>query len=128
MNKRVDNAFILSQTQKANNSKRVNRNQNETGGQSFKDVIRKMEQDDIKLTRHAQLRLQTRGIDLSPKEIEKLKLAMDEAGAKGVKDAVVVMENKLLIASVANRTIITAAKPRDIETKLITKIDGAIFI
>ncbi len=127
MTKRVNNAFVLSQSQKVKVHKR-NPIAAKKSAASFQEVMHSLQNQEIRLTRHAQTRLETRGIKLSDQEIKKVTAAINRAGVKGVKDAVIVMDNKLLIASVANKTIITAAKQQDIEEKLITNIDGAIFI
>ncbi len=127
MTKRLDNAFVLSQSQQSRMQK-ASHKLNRRTTTSFQEVMQAMQNQEIRVTRHAQTRLETRDIKLSNQELEKVTAAIDKAGAKGVKDAVIVMNNKLLIASVANRTIITAAKQQDIEEKLITNIDGAIFI
>ncbi len=128
MTKRVDNAFVLSQSQKVNAQSLLKKQQSKTQGLGFKEVFAKAEQAEITITKHAKARLETRGINLSEVEITKLETAMDKAKVKGIKEAVIVMDNKLLVASVANKTIITAAKQNDIEAKMITNIDGAIFI
>ncbi len=98
------------------------------GAHSFQSVLDRIEKNDINVTKHAKMRLNTRGIALGKGEVEKVAKAIDQAADKGVKEAVIVVGDQLLIASVANRTIITAAQKRDMQTKIITNIDGAIFI
>ncbi len=113
---------------------RANRPQNSQartatqGTASFQEVLDRIKQSDINVTKHARDRLDTRGVTLGPNQVEKVAKAMDEAAQKGVKEAVIVVGEQLLIASVTNRTIITAAKKEDMQAKIITKIDGAIFI
>lgn len=130
MTKHVNNAYVLNRVnavkQRAEHA--VNKVSNTGGQTSFNEILERVAQNDIKVTKHAQLRLQTRELQLSESEIEKVAQAMDDAAQKGVKEAVIVMDQRLLVASVANRTIITAAKKTDIQAKIITKIDGAIFI
>ncbi len=95
---------------------------------SFQEVLDRIKQSDINVTKHARARLDTRGVTLKPNQVEQVAKAMDQAAQKGVKEAVIVVGEQLLIASVANRTIITAAQKDDMQAKIITKIDGAIFI
>ncbi len=102
--------------------------QNANGKRSFQAVLDKIEKNNINVTKHAKMRLNTRGVSLAKSEVEKVVKAIDQAADKGVKEAVIVVGEQLLIASVTNRTIITAAQKRDMQTKIITNIDGAIFI
>ncbi len=95
---------------------------------SFQAVLNRINKKDINVTKHAKMRLNSRGVSLAKGEVEKVAEAIDKAADKGVKEAVIVVGEKLLIASVANRTIITAAQKHDMQTKIITNIDGAIFI
>ncbi len=116
-------------------SEKVNKRQttpkqvhNTKGARSFQAVLDKIEKNDINVTKHAKMRLNTRGVSLAKSEVDKVVKAIDQAADKGVKEAVIVVGEQLLIASVTNRTIITAAQKHDMQTKIITNIDGAIFI
>ncbi len=127
------NKYIV-QPHKSSNTVQVNRPQRgdlrgtAQGAASFQEVLNRIKQNDINVTKHARNRLDTRGVTLKPNQVEKVAKAMDQAAQKGVKEAVIVVGEQLLIASVANRTIITAAQKDDMQAKIITKIDGAIFI
>ncbi len=128
------NNYIVRTTQLQASDKTGNQRAKKTqmnsvnAARSFQSVLDKIEKNDINVTKHAKMRLNTRGVTLGQREVEKVAKAMDEASQKGVKEAVIVVGEQLLIASVTNRTIITAAQKRDMQTKLITNIDGAIFI
>lgn len=130
MTKHVNNAYVLNRVnavkQRAEHA--VNKVSQAGRQTSFNEILERVAKNDIKVTKHAQLRLQSRELQLSESEIEKVAQAMDDAAQKGVKEAVIVIDERLLVASVANRTIITAANKTDIQAKIITKIDGAIFI
>lgn len=128
MSQKINNAYVLEQLS-SNNQHKAHKSINKgLPNKSFVSVMQEIESNDIAFSKHARARLQTRGIELSKHEVNKVSHALDSAANKGVNEAIIVMGEKLLIASVKNRTIITAANQNDIEEKIITKIDGAIFI
>lgn len=96
---------------------------------SFNEILDKIQKNqELKFSKHAIQRLESRNIDLKAEDIEKLNNAVDKAESKGVKDALIIMGDKAFIASVKNRTIITAAAEDQLKENVFTKIDGAVII
>lgn len=93
----------------------------------FRQVLSELE-GTVKLSKHAKERLETRNVSLTEKQLSSIAKAMDEARAKGVRDALIMMDGNCLVASVTNRTIVTAIKPSSEETNIITNIDAAIVL
>lgn len=81
---------------------------------------------EIKISNHAQKRLDERGLHLEGNDMETLETAFDELNQKGSKDSLIFFKDMALIASIDNRTIITAQKTSEMRT--ITNIDSAIHI
>lgn len=125
MSARVSNNFILDKI--SSGSKKTAFRPEQRPQKAFREVLDSLK-GEVKISKHAMQRLEMRNVKLSEEQIKKLGTAMDRAGEKGVKDALIMLDGNALVASVANRTIVTAAKQEDLETRIITNIDGAIVL
>lgn len=85
------------------------------------------ESSGLKFSKHAELRLKTRNIQLSQAQKDKINEAVNRAGAKGVKDSLVLMDNLAFVVNVKNRTVITAVSSNELKENVFTNIDGAVF-
>ena len=94
------------------------------GKESFRAVLN--DQMSVRFSSHAQKRLEQRQISLEPAEMIRLQKAVDAADSKGARDALVLLNNKAFIVSVANRTVITALDSEEKSGKVFTNIDSAI--
>ena len=99
---------------------------------SFQDVLRQkqnesvMESSALKFSKHASERLNSRNIDLSEAQKERLSQAVKAAEAKGIKESLVMMDNLAFIVNVKNNTVITAVAGG--EEKIFSNIDGAVVV
>ena len=84
--------------------------------------------EEIKFSKHASERLNSRDMDLNQDEILRLKTAFNKAESKGVKDALFLMDDKAFIASIKNKTIITTVSKEQLKDNVFTNIDGAVII
>jgi flagellar operon protein len=94
-------------------------------GQSFRDIF---QEKMVRLSHHAEVRLQQRGLELKPEQLAKIQTAVDKAASKGSKDALLLMNDMALIVNVKNRTIVTAMDGASMKDNVFTQIDSAIFI
>ncbi len=93
-------------------------------GPSFNDVLSKIKSNEsVKFSKHAMERLNSRNIELSSAELERINQGVDKAKSKGVRDALIMMDNKVFVASVQNKTIITAAMDEQLKDNVFTNID-----
>lgn len=108
-----------------------NKNLNNTSDKKadFGTVLQKeiQKNQNIKFSKHALERLEQRKIQLTTKEVDKIDNAISKAAEKGIKETLIIMNNKAFIASVPNRTVITAAADNQLKENVFTNIDGAIF-
>ena len=81
----------------------------------------------LKLSAHAIQRLEQRRIELGPEEIRKMENALVEVERRGGRNAVMFYKDTAFLASVANRTIITAI-PLEEDVHVLTQIDSAVAI
>ena len=83
-----------------------------------------IEDNSIKISNHAQKRLAERGLQLEKTDINVLETAFEKLNQKGSKDSLIFYKDMALIASINNRTIVTAQNRNELRT--ITNIDSAI--
>ncbi len=97
---------------------------------TFQSLLQKEidKNQNLKFSKHALERLEERKIQLTNHEVNKLSDAINKAAEKGIRETLIVMDNKAFIASVPNRTVITAATDKQLKENIFTNIDGAIFI
>ena len=121
MNFRIDRRHLLP-TQNTD----VNKTNNSNG--DFRKVL-----DDtlktsnpIKISGHAQQRMVERGIRLQEQDVNLISKGMDKLEEKGGRESLMIYKDMAFIASIENRTIITAMGNQEIDT--VTNIDSAIII
>lgn len=81
---------------------------------------------ELKISNHAQKRLDQRGFSLAGEDMSNLSQAMDELDDKGSKNSLLFYKDMALIASIDNRTIITALNQNELDT--VMNIDSTKFI
>ncbi|MCL6450695.1 MAG: hypothetical protein K6T75_05285 [Acetobacteraceae bacterium] len=98
-----------------------------TAGAFKQALVRELERG-VRFSQHAEQRLRSSGIALNPEELERLRLAVDQAEAKGARESLVVMDRLALVVSVANRTVITAINGERMRDNVFTNIDSAVIL
>lgn len=120
--RQLENQLINSSKQRE--IKQVNSNKD------FGQILEKFQKkdDEIKFSKHATERLNNRDINLSSDEMNRLKSAFHKAESKGVKDALILMDDKAFIANISNKVIITTVNKEQLKDNIFTNIDGAVII
>lgn len=96
---------------------------------SFKEALDTAQaQMNVTLSKHAQSRIGSRDISLDPSHIERLNRAIEKAREKGIRNTLVLMDDKAFVVNVKNTTVITAADKASLKEKVFTNIDGAVII
>ena len=98
------------------------------GELSFQELLQKERSSKVNLSAHAQERLERRDINLEEKDWQKISEAVDRAAEKGVSSSLLVYGDVALVASVTNRTIITAVDETSSKEHVFTGIDGAVIV
>ena len=115
----------LGTPRKTNESRRQDTTVDETG-KDFNDYLSGVkEKNDVHFSKHASKRLDSREIELTPGQRERLNEATDKARDKGLKESLVMVDNLAFIVNVKNNTVVTALN--DTEKSVFTNIDGAII-
>jgi flagellar operon protein len=76
---------------------------------------------------HALERLRRRGIPVDAQTMARLSEAVGKAGAKGARDALVLIDATAFVVSVKNRTVITAVGAEHMKERVFTNIDSAVI-
>lgn len=96
---------------------------------TFSDILKqKVEENELKISQHAQMRMNMRNINLTEEQKKMLSNAVDRASQKGVKESLVLMQDMAFVVSVKNRTVITAMNGESIKENVFTNIDGAVIL
>ncbi|NTV14046.1 MAG: flagellar protein [Desulfobulbaceae bacterium] len=81
----------------------------------------------VRFSRHAQERMANRGISMSPDELLRLNRAVSSVEAKGGRDSLVLLDDKALVVSVKNQTVVTVVDREGLKENVFTNIDSAII-
>lgn len=108
----------LNQKQKTSPSK--------TSEVSFEDVLRQQQQ--LKFSKHASQRLESRNISLSDDQNARLADGVEQAQAKGIKESLVLVDSYAFIVNVPSKTVVTAMDQTETQANIFTNIDGAVII
>ena len=122
MSFRIDRGQIIPiPSSKANNVK-------ETSDIDFQKILQEKvkKNDSVKISAHAKLRMMERDINLQEADLKLINKAMNNLEGKGAKESLMLYKDMAFIASVQNRTIITALQYKEID--VVTNIDSAIVV
>ncbi len=86
------------------------------------------QKSNVVFSKHANERLMQRNIQLTPKELSRINQGLDRAAQKGIKETLIMMDNRAFIASVINKTVITASVDEQLKENVFTNIDGAVIV
>lgn len=109
-------------------------NQGNASDISFKDILdaKKTQQstgdERLKFSKHAALRLESRNINLTPGQSQRLENGVAKASEKGIQDSLVLVDSLAFIVNVPNRTVVTAMDQTEADSNVFTNIDGAVIM
>ncbi len=87
------------------------------------------EKREVVFSAHARERMESRNIDLGAEDMNRIEEAMDKVKEKGSRSSLLMFGDVALLASVTNRTIITAVDGADNEgEQVFTGIDSAVIL
>ncbi len=115
--------------QRSSSASVIQKQQNAAAGR-FESILRQKQAEtaEIKFSKHAEYRLQSRNISLTQAQRDKMKEAVAKAESKGVKDSLVLMDDMAFVVNVRSRTVITAANSAELKENVFTNIDGAVIV
>jgi flagellar operon protein len=82
----------------------------------------------LTFSRHANARLESRGISLDSAQLTKLDEAVTRLGDKGAKESLVLLDEHAFVVGVPRRTVITAMTRNEAMGNIFTQIDSTLVI
>ncbi len=114
----------LAQLQQVQTPQQSPRPQVQQSGPAFADIL----SDRLKVSSHAQTRLDSRNIEMDSAKWERVMQGVDRAAQKGAKESLVLCDEVALVVSVKNRTVITAVEQAQLKENVFTNIDSAVIV
>ena len=101
----------------------------DTNQVSFQDILKQKayQSEDVKFSKHANQRLESRNIKLSEEQMSRLNQGVNQARDKSINESLVMMDNLAFIVSVKNNTVVTALEQNE-DSNVFTNIDGAVIV
>lgn len=99
--------------------------------QYFESLLKEAQRKDaveLKISNHAQKRLEQRQISLTEGDLQRVNQAVENARAKGARDALVLYNDLRMITSVSNRTIVTVLCGSEKSEDIFTNIDSVVIV
>lgn len=84
-------------------------------------------QESLKISSHAQKRLNSSQVNLTETDMQRLGGAVDRASEKGSNQSLVMLDNLALVVSVKNRVVITAVDDARTKEGIFTNIDSVVI-
>ena len=126
VNGRAYNIGTIEGTQNKNISSRNSIDKKSDG--NFKEILNKLidKNQGYTLSKHAAERL--REINFSENDMKNIEKGFKLAEDKGAKNSVMVYKDVALIASIENKTIITAVDKARAESNVFTNVDSVVIL
>lgn len=95
----------------------------------FSKLLEKeLNKDELTFSKHAQQRVDSRQVEVTPQLMEKLSGAVSQAKSKGIDDALIISNKALFIVNVASNTVITTLNNDESKDRIFTNINGTVII
>lgn len=101
-------------------------NSNSEFGQLLRQTIQQKQQ--LVFSKHAQQRIDSRQIQISPQLLSQINNAVEQASGKGIKDALMISGQTAFIVNVPSRTVVTTMSGQEMTNNIFTNIDGAVIL
>jgi flagellar operon protein len=105
-------------------------NEAKNGPTSFKDILDNQinEKESFVISKHAAERLEQRNINFNEADMKNISEGINKAKEKGCRESFIFYKDTALIASIKNRTIITALDKMSSKGNIFTNLDSVIML
>ena len=96
----------------------------------FNSILQKEinKKDGFILSNHAAQRLKDRNINLDEADMNRINEGLNKAEKKGAKDSLILYKDVVMVASIKNKTIITAVDKDGSKDNVFTNIDSVVML
>jgi len=128
-----DPITIIPQPINLTRTKPSARQQQATGaGRCFDQLLNKqidqqVDRQGVKFSKHAVDRMNSRGIQFNPNQLQRIEQAVSQVAGKGGNDSLVMIDNTALVVSVKNETVVTVVDKGQLKNNVFTNIDSAVI-
>lgn len=84
--------------------------------------------ENFSISNHAAARIKERNINFNEVDMKKINDGINKADEKGAKDCLILYKDVALVASIKNRTIITAVDKENSKDNVFTNIDSVVLL
>ncbi len=91
---------------------------------NFTRIVQDSLKEGLKVSSHAQERIEARNIEMNPKRLETLTQVANQAKSKGARNTLAMFGPDAFILSVKDKTVVTAMKKEEMESRFFTNIDS----
>jgi flagellar operon protein len=95
---------------------------------SFQQVLEQRLKSEVTFSKHAQSRVEQRGMQLTPGNLQRLQEGVRIAREKGLDDTLILVDSAAFLVSARNSRVITALGGEDLKGNIFTNIDGTVII
>lgn len=135
MIEKIDPTLVFTQGLTANNNlNNLPTTPNSTASQSkdqtsFEDMLQVQlgRPSSVRLSAHAQRRLEARHINFGSDETVRLEQAVEKAASKGSRESLILMDDLALVVNVKNRVVVTAVDANSRKDNIFTNIDSVVL-
>lgn len=122
---RLQRSASLQQT----NNTTVQQSEKTTDG-TFAGMMQQeiQKENGVQFSKHAEMRIQQRGIEVSADMMNSLNAAVEKARAKGAKDTVIISSQGAFIVNVPNNIVVTTMTEQEMKNNIFTNIDSAVLM
>lgn len=114
------NNIRINEAQKSTNNKQNPQSNTAAKPLDFSQVL------DLQFSKHANMRLNSRDINLTNDQMQRVEKGVLKAQEKGIRDSLVMVDDVALLVNVKSKTVITAIGSGG--ENVFTNIDGAVFV
>ena len=124
---KINHDYIVQNISKDNKISK-DRDSNFTNSSDFKQILDNELniKDEILFSKHANKRLNTREINITAEQMNRVEKGIENAKEKGIKDTLVLVDNIALVVNTKNNVVITAMTKN--KESIFTNIDGAVIV
>ena len=98
---------------------------------SFREILQAKAyagQRAVAFSKHASERLDSRNIQLTDAQVQRLNQGVEQARGKNINESLVMLDNLAFIVNVKNNTVVTALDRSNESGHVFTNIDGAVIV
>lgn len=112
-------------------SNNVKHKTNISSSNSFEEILKEKinnNNSNFTISNHAAKRLEDRNISFNEADMSNINKGINMASEKGSKDSLILYKEIALVASIKNRTIITAVDKNEAAGNVFTNIDSVVLL